>query len=82
MWIGQSAAKPRTEEGSTTILDTRVGTSVPKWRTLNRLYGMVKIWSALQRNLKECNIAPGRSSDPDNYYAFDIIGDYCDRNNK
>ena len=30
---GQSAAKPRIEEGSTTISEMGVGTSVPKWRT-------------------------------------------------
>lgn len=37
--IGQSAAKPRTEEGSTTIPDVGVGASVPKWGTLNRSIG-------------------------------------------
>ena len=29
--IGQSAAKPRTEEGSTTRVEILVGRSLPKW---------------------------------------------------
>lgn len=36
--IGQSAAKPRIAEGSTTIPGAGVGTSVSKWETLNRQY--------------------------------------------
>ena len=36
-WIGQSAAKLRTGEGSTTIPDVGVGASAPKWGTLTRL---------------------------------------------
>ena len=31
MRIGQSAAKPRTEEGSTTRVEILVGRSLPKW---------------------------------------------------
>ena len=44
--IGQSAAKPRTEEGSTTIPDVGVGLQAigsSKWGTLNHSCGMVKI---------------------------------------
>ena len=44
MWIGQSAAKPRIEERSTTISEVRVGTSVSKWGALNYTkYSKVKI---------------------------------------
>ena len=41
--IGQSAAKPRIEEGSTTISEVRVGTSVLKRGALNHNSGKVKI---------------------------------------
>ena len=37
MQIGQSAAKPRTGEGSTTILVAGVGASALKWGALNHI---------------------------------------------
>ena len=41
--IGQSAAKPRIEERSTTRLVATVGISIPKWVALNHKCGTVKI---------------------------------------
>lgn len=41
--IGQSAAKPRTEERSTISLKAGVGASAPKWGALNHISGKVKI---------------------------------------
>lgn len=37
---GQSAAKPRTEEGSTTRVEILVGRSLPKWNTPKSLKDM------------------------------------------
>ena len=54
-WIGQSAAKPLTEESSTTISEARVGTSVSKRGALNHIIWQGEdIVCALQKCREVC----------------------------